>query len=64
LFSTAAAATACVPENGNGPVKTELEEPDQETQENGGHEEQKPIIGKNPSDSVSMGVRAEVNEGS
>ncbi|EDX00141.2 uncharacterized protein Dyak_GE11134 [Drosophila yakuba] len=48
LFSTAAAATACVPENGQ--VKKELEEQDQDNgaQEAAGHEEQKPIIAGNP----------------
>ncbi|KAI8045175.1 hypothetical protein M5D96_001354 [Drosophila gunungcola] len=40
---------ACVAESGDGQVKTELEEPDQETLENEGHEEQRPPEnGKHP----------------
>lgn len=64
LFSTAAAATACAPENGH--VKTELEEQDQQNgmPETVGHEEQKPIIEENPTPNVSMGICVEVNEGS
>lgn len=73
LFSSAAAVSVCVAaETEHGQVKTEPD-PDtdqdveqvQETQEDAGHKDQKPVVEANPVTSVSMAIGGgAVNEGS